>query len=161
MEIKGSEFIEKMINDFTMENFGIHAVLDTEFLAYCEDKVIGYTYIYEEYARDYFIKDAQKRFPEINADIFLWCLFHEIGHVMTNDVWTEADTWYFAERKEELANTIEDDQTRFDLYHSIADEYVATNWAGNFMKNHADIVGDFWNRLQPAMQLMFFINDLI
>ena len=42
-KLKGLKKINKIINDFTKENFGVRANLDKEFLAYCRAKRIGYT----------------------------------------------------------------------------------------------------------------------
>ena len=36
----------------------------------------------------------------VNADIFLWALMHEIGHCMTEDMWTDEEREYFNYQKD-------------------------------------------------------------
>ena len=52
------------------------------------------------------------RFPDIEVTDFTWLLFHEIGHCMTDDVWTQEDENYFKKQRkllneEPLANDVE------------------------------------------------------
>ena len=70
-KLKGLKKIDKIINDFTKENFGVRADLHKEFLAYCGAKRIGYTLAAETEDINFFLEDAQARFPEIHADPFL------------------------------------------------------------------------------------------
>ena len=159
-ELEGFDLVNDIINDFTMKNFNIKANPAAEFEAYCETKEIGYTFVYEQDNREYFIKDAEMRFPEIEADIFLWCLLHEIGHVMTNPLWTQEEIDYFCHQKDQCAY-IEDDQARHDWYHAIGDEFFATKWAGEYMLAHQQEIIDFWDRFQTALMLFYFKNGLI
>ena len=87
-KLKGIKKIDRIINNFT-KNFNIKADLGEEFLAYCDDRLINYTLVIDEADINYFIEDAEKRFPDVQADIFLWSLMHEIAHIMTDDMWTE------------------------------------------------------------------------
>lgn len=159
--VKGLNRINKIINDFTQKNFGVTAELNAEFQAFCGSKVINYTLFYDEDSRKFFMDDAEARFPDVKADIFLWCLMHEIGHCMTDDAWTEADTNFFLNIRDEYLPFVEDDQMRYDLYHALPDEFIATNWAGNYMRKHPKKIAKFWAELQPAIIRMYKKNGVI
>lgn len=158
-KLKGLKKIDKIINEFTAQ-FGVTTDLDTEFEAFCDQMKIGYTLVYGEMDKDFFIEDAQMRYPEIKADIFLWCLLHEIGHCLTEGLWTEEEREYFWAQKEACAY-MRDDKDRNDWYHACPDEFFATKWAGDYMRNHPKKVAKFWNKLQPAIMNMYIKNGLI
>lgn len=159
-KIKGLKRINRIINDFTQKNFGVTAETGVEFQAFCEGKLINYAFVFSEEDTRFFEEDATKRFPDIHAEIFLWCLFHEIGHCMTDHIWTELDNEYFEQMAEKIYY-IPDDDLRNDCYHCLPDEYVATNWAGNYMRKHPKKVAKFWAELQPAILRMYQKNGLI
>ena len=159
-KLKGLKKINKIINDFTKENFGVRANLDKEFLAYCRAKRIGYTLAVETEDINFFLEDAQARFPEVHADPFLWFLMHEVGHCMTDNTWTEAEKERINCKKSELSE-VEDDQLRNDLYHTCPDEYFATRWAGQWMTKHQKKIAKFWNKIQPAIMEFYKKNGLL
>lgn len=163
MEIKGIKKIDKIINNFTMKNFGVTARFDTEFEAFCDEgrKLIGYTLITTEGGEGQFIEDATKRYPEINADIFLWALMHEIGHCMTEDMWTPEEREYFYYQKDMIYEMEVEEEGMNAWYHACPDEFFATKWAGDYMRNHPKKMKKFWNELQVAMLQMYKKNNLI
>lgn len=163
MEIKGIKKIDKIINNFTMKNFGVTARFDTEFEAFCDEgrKLIGYTLITTEGGEGQFIEDATRRYPEINADIFLWALMHEIGHCMTEDMWTPEEREYFYYQKDMIYEMEVEEEGMNAWYHACPDEFFATKWAGDYMRNHPKKMKKFWNELQVAMLQMYAKNNLI
>ena len=163
MEIKGIKKIDKIINNFTMKNFGVTARFDTEFEAFCDEgrKLIGYTLITTEGGEGQFIEDATRRYPEINADIFLWALMHEIGHCMTEDMWTPEEREYFYYQKDMIYEMEVEEEGMNAWYHACPDEFFATKWAGDYMRNHPKKMKKFWNELQVAMLQMYEKNNLI
>lgn len=163
MEIKGIKKIDKIINEFTMKNFGVTARFDTEFEAFCDEgrKLIGYTLITTEGGEGQFIEDATRRYPEINADIFLWALMHEIGHCMTEDMWTPEEREYFYYQKDMIYEMEVEEEGMNAWYHACPDEFFATKWAGDYMRNHPKKMKKFWNELQVAMLQMYKKNNLI
>lgn len=163
MEIKGIKKIDKIINNFTMKNFGVTARFDTEFEAFCDEgrKLIGYTLITTEGGEGQFIEDATRRYPEINADIFLWALMHEIGHCMTEDMWTPEEREYFYYQKDMIYEMEVEEEGMNAWYHACPDEFFATKWAGDYMRNHPKKMKKFWNELQVAMLQMYKKNNLI
>ncbi len=163
MTLKGIRKVEKIINDFTTKNFGVTARLDTEFEAFCDNgrKLVGYTLLTDENGEGDFIEDAIKRYPNIKADIFLWALMHEIGHCMTENMWTTEEREYFNNQKE----MIEDEEIEIEAanawYHCCPDEFFATKWAGDYMMAHPRKMKNFWNKLQTALLKMYVKNGLI
>ena len=158
-KIKGLNRINRIVNEFT-EQFGVTAKLDTEFQAFCDDMTIGYALFFNEDSREFFVNDAEKRYPEVKADIFLWAFMHEIGHCMTDHLWSEEEQAYFEQYKEDMTY-IMDDQERNDCYHACPDEFMATKWAGDYMRDHADEIAEFWNKLQAAIMRMYRKNGVI
>lgn len=156
--LKGLKKVDKVINKFT-KSFGIKADLGTDFQAFCNGCVINYTLAIEKEDIDYFIADAEARYPDINADIFLWCLLHEIGHILTDDFWTDEELEYFEEQKEMLT-AYEDDDLRNNWYHCIPDEFFATRWAGEYMRKHPKKIAKFWKELQTELIKFYKKNEL-
>ena len=162
-KLKGVKRINRIINEFTWRNFRVKAVFHNEFLALCDEKVIGYTLAIDKGNLDYFIEDAEKRYPNIKADPFLWLFMHEIGHCMTDGMWTQAELERFAEQKEKMTE-VEDEgfllEIKNDWYHSVPDEFFATKWAGEYMEKHPKKIAKFWNKLQPEIMKFYIINGL-
>lgn len=75
-------------------------------------------------------------------------------------MWTEEELQYFEEQKESMAYE-QDDQMRNDWYHALPDEFFATRWAGEYMRNHPKKVAKFWNKLQPALANVYIKNELL
>lgn len=159
-KLKGVKEIDDIINIFTLTNFGLNARLAPEFLAFCDERTVGYTFIIASTDNKFFIEDAQARFPTVHADIFLWLLMHEIGHCMTYRMWSEEDLTCFWQRKEDLTKE-PNEWYRNNWYHAIPDEFFATRFAGMFMENNPSIIKQFWNKLQPALFNFYKINNLI
>lgn len=159
-KIKGIKKVNKIINKFT-EQFGVTCRYDTEFEAFCDNgrKLVGYTFL--DTGCGDFVEDAQKRYPEINADIFLWALMHEIGHCMTENMWTQEEREYFWYQKDMIVDMEIEEEGMNAWYHCCPDEFFATKWAGDYMRNHPKEMKKFWNKLQCAILQMYAKNNLI
>lgn len=136
--IKGLDKLEKVVNDFTMKNFGVTAEFGAEFEAMPSIKTIHFNIIVDDDMQIATIDDMEARFPNIHADMFFWLLMHEVGHCMTDDIWDEDDEHYFDKMKEDrLAAYFDGDMfAKNEWYHVIPDEYFATKWAGLYMSEH-------------------------
>lgn len=159
-KLKGLKKVTKIINKFTQKNFGVTAMVGTEFLAYCDRKEINFAFAIPEDDINYYLYDVANRYPQIQADIFLWCLLHEVGHCMTDEIWSEEESVYFMNQKEEMLPYIEDDEMRNAWYHAIPDEYLATRWAANYMIKHPKKVAKFWHELQEELFKFYLKNNL-
>lgn len=159
-KLKGLKKVNKIINEFTVKNFGVTAEPGVEFQAFCGDNLINYAFVLADSSIGYFMDDVNMRYPEINADVFLWCLLHEIFHCVTDGQWTKEELEYFEYQKEKLV-CIVDDQTRHDWYHAIPDEFFATKRAGEYMMQHPKKIAKFWNKLAPALANFYEKNGLM
>lgn len=161
--LKGIKKIDKIINDFTKKNFGVTARFDDEFEAFCDNgrKLIGYTFLATENGEGQFIEDAIRRYPNLNADIFLWALMHEIGHCMTEPMWTPEEREYFYYQKDMIAECEVEEDGMHAWYHACPDEFFATKWAGEYMTNHPRKMKNFWTKLQAELIKFYVKNGLI
>ena len=160
IELKGIDRLNKVVNDFTAQ-FGVTAELGPEFQAFCDNNHINFAINYDEEDGQYFLADVEKRYPEIEADIFIWCLLHEIGHCRTEHLWSAEEAEYFEYQKEQLACNIEDDQLRNDWYHAVPDEFFATKWAGDYMMEHIEEVAKFYYDFEEALNMFYAENCVI
>lgn len=162
-KLKGIKKIDKIINDFTRKQFGVTARFDDEFEAFCDNgrRLIGYTLLAIEDNAGNFLEDVAKRYPEVNADIFLWCLMHEIGHCMTEDMWTPEEREYFNFQKDAIYEYEVEDDGVYVWYHCCPDEFMATRWAGDYMRNHPKQMKKFWKKLQKAIMNFYMENELV
>lgn len=141
--------ILKIVNKF-LKKMGITAYWNEEFEAICTESKIGITLAPLAEDTELFVRDAMMRYPEIAADPFLWLMFHEVGHVMTEGMWSEEEQEYFDYQKEKCSY-IEDTQSRNDWYHATPDEFMATRWAAMYMKKNTKKVAKFWDKLSAAI----------
>ena len=80
MKFKGIEKVNNVINRF-VGKFGLEAGMGLDFGYYPISKVISYSVVIDEQADRTFVDFVGKRFPNIKADLFLWSLLHEVGHL--------------------------------------------------------------------------------
>ena len=127
------EEVNKMMNDFVSE-FGLRAELGEDFAYYPESEVVTYSFLINERADRTFKTFLCRNFPDIEADLFLWSLLHEVGHHMTIDQWEPDEQDEFDERKERLSLSYdgsdgdcdeEMDKLFYDYYET-PDEFEAT-----------------------------------
>ena len=98
------------------------------------------------------IKDVEDEFNDVHADIFLWSLLHEVGHHETWDDLTNEEMSLSQEMKyaiSECENLRPNDRDK--IYFYIPDEYLATEWAAQYMRDNVQEVTKFWNTLQPLI----------
>jgi hypothetical protein len=140
------------INDWTCKNFGLKTKLGEDFQALVEKKTIYYALVVCEEGNNTFLKDVAIRYPDVKADYFLWCLMHEIGHCMTDDMWTEEEQDWYATRLETInSDDFPDTEERSFWYYSLPNEFFATRWAGEYMMSYPKEVAKFWNKIQPMI----------
>lgn len=159
-ELKGIKKLDKAFNKFT-QAFGVKASLAAEFEAYVGTNEIGYTVFFSTTGREFFLENAEARYPDIKADIGLWCLMHEIGHIKTWDMWSKDEQEYFSYLTDEYIPEIEDDAERYRAYHNTPIEYMATKWAGDTMMREPEKIAKRWRKLQNALMAFYRANDLI
>jgi hypothetical protein len=136
-----------ILNDYCAK-FGIEVFEDTDF-AFYRDGTISYTVVVTERFDKMFLNYCETNFPFIHAPIFLWSLFHEIGHAMTDDEIDDEVYGFCSNAKLGLdGENDEDTMTYFDL----PDERRATEWGYYYMLNHEQEVSKLWDRIRPLIQ---------
>ena len=93
---------------------------------------------------------VEENFPDIQADIFLWSLYHEVGHNATEDDFDQDDWTEYLDTINHWTDSRNDSD-----YYSLPIEYAATEWAAEYMMKHADEVRVFWNQIQPIILDMY------
>jgi len=157
--MKGLSKVEKIVNEF-LEPFGLTGVLDTDFYYLYEEDEVHYAFATPERSFLAFLENAEKRFPQVHADIFLWSLLHEIGHSETGDDLTEDEEEYSMKEKDRIFQGAVPEDEQDELYFSLPDEYAATDWAGHYMMEHAEEVKEFWVKFQSAYQRFLTLNKV-
>ena len=164
--LKGKKRINRIINNY-LRKFGLKGILDTDYCAYLEDKTVGYALMVTDASDKYFIPFCESIDKEVKADTFILSIFHEIGHFMTWDNFTdrEIENGFLAKDLIDAAiNATEDDEViaRENYnYFNLPEERAATEWGLNYIKTHAAEVGKFWAILKPAIMQFYKKNHLI
>ena len=160
MKVKGMKAITKVVNEFT-QTFGVTAKWGKEFEALPTNKIIHFTVIVDEDMDRVFLEDAEARHPEIHANLFVWLLMHEIGHCMTDYLWTDEDEDYFTKAKDKLDVFFGTDvELKNEWYHKIGDEYMATKWAGEYMMAHPKKMKKFCKKMNEVMRVFCKKNKI-
>jgi hypothetical protein len=157
--VKGINEINNTINEF-LKPFDLTAELGTDF-DYCffENK-IHYALVVGDLASRLFLKNAESRFPDVHADVFLWSLLHEIGHSETIDDLEDETENLCREIKVHLYDNNLPIENIHEIYFNCPDEVAATDWAGEYLMSHSKEITVFWNKLQPLIERFYKINGV-
>jgi S-adenosylmethionine/arginine decarboxylase-like enzyme len=136
-----------ILNEYC-KKFDLEVLEDTDF-AFYRDGVITYTVVVTERFDRMFLNYCETNFPLIHAPIFLWSLFHEIGHAMTDDE-IDDDVYEFCVNTKLGLNGENDEDTM--TYFDLPDERAATEWGYYYMLNHEQEVTELWDRIRPLIQ---------
>ena len=141
------DHLTTILNEYC-KKFDLEVFEDTDF-AFYRDGVITYTVVVTERFDRMFLNYCEINFPLVNAPIFLWSLFHEIGHAMTDDeIDDEVYDFCFNTKLGLDGENDEDTMTYFDL----PDERAATEWGYYYMLNHEQEVSELWDKIRPLIQ---------
>lgn len=153
-QLIGLDNITNILNEY-LEQFELIAVPDTDFAYFYQTNEVHYSLIEMDDMGTAFLADVKGRFPHIKAPLFLWSLFHEIGH---NETWDNLDNSEIA-LSEDIKTKAE--QTHdFNLYKTAPDEWAATDWAGKYLESHEQEVRDLWENLVPAIKYFYEVNSI-
>lgn len=166
MELKYIDELNCLVEKF-VKPFGCKAEVDTDFAYYPEERVVTWSPFIMDKADRYFNEYVTEHYPNIEADIFLWSLLHEIGHHMTYNFWTP-ETLTLAEQMKDWASKqlnkegVTEDQERlcYLMYFSAHDEERATEWAAEYMETHSERVEKFWRDFVEAYDVFLSFNKV-
>jgi hypothetical protein len=162
-DLKGIKELNSVINDFLSE-FNVTADISDEFCYWTESESISYTLIMPERGKNYFMSNFNRMAPDLVCDEFLASLLHEVGHHMTGDLFDESDEYYSYDVRDSIAKCLETEPTEeviadlYRQYFELPDEYEATAWAIEYMRENSEKVAEFWNRCHKAIMKFYFVN---
>lgn len=156
------ERITNVINDF-LAQFELTATPSENFNYNFEDNTVGYSLVVPTEGYEYLTEFLHSIAPDIVCDIFLLSLLHEIGH---------SETWGAISEDEEIEcrgikrrinfamSCAEGDiiKNLYFEYFNLIDEYDATMWAVNYMRNNVETISKFWKKLQAEI-MAFYIRE--
>ena len=166
MEVKN---VNKLNNDLKniFKKFNITKFYPTEdeFECVFEDRVIGYTLISNLPHNDYYIEFVKRHFHYEPIAPFMLFLFHEIGHLYTDNPTLNG---YTEKKRQKLYDLMSDPTVSNELFKSyeyeyfkLPDEIIATAWAVDYMKNHEKEVYKMWKKVYKALQSFYKVNGLL
>ena len=163
-KLKGLKRIDKIINKFLSDEFGLTAKLNTDFEYNRNTHIIGYSLAVTEDADKYFITFCNHLNPNIKADIFILSLMHEIAHHFTQFNFSEYDWEDSNNIKDKISINLglypEKASKWYNSYFNLEVEKVATEWGLNYIDTHSQKILDFWNELQPAILRFYKKNGV-
>ena len=151
--LKGMERLNDVVSEF-VKLFDCSCSFGTDFSCNTNRNHIDYTVVVAETHSQSFMDRVERLYPDVKADEFLWGLLHEIGHIETIDDFDDDEIAEFHLIKD--VPNISDEE-----YYEVPDEFEATDWAANFMRENATLVNSFWAKVQPEIQSFYKINGII
>lgn len=167
MELKYDKELNNIIKKF-VKPFGCKVKMDTDFAYYPEQKLLTWSPFVMNKADRYFNEYVQDNYPDIEADIFLWSLLHEVGHHMTYNIWSDDEFenaekikfWAETQLQEKLVTPTQE-RLCYLMYFSTCDEEQATKWAADYMDSHFERVEKFWKEFVDAYDIFLSENAII
>lgn len=168
-KLKGTKKIKRILKNFLAENgFGNFAIEIASDFAYYhsydtteEMHKICFSVIVP--SDNGFLENLYRRYkPEFVCDVALISFFHELGHHVTYDFFTEEQHEFFRTEKEYIEESLENNDCDYirDLYFGVADEDMATRWAIDYITKNAEKVAIFWTELQKAILNFYKVNNI-
>ena len=160
-DLKGIEKVNQIIDSF-VNQFGLRSEMGTDFSYYYPINKITWSFFMTEESNKSFEKFVENTFPDINCNTFIWSLLHEIGHHETIDNWTGDEQYIFDSMKEDLEDRLLEEK-EFDIcteYYSVPDEFEATTWAAEYIRDHEPELRLFWDKFQVAANEFAELNEV-
>lgn len=151
------EKAKKLIEDF-IESFGYNPVEDVEFSMDTESDLIFYTLDEPDNSpANVALKRYLKEEFHISVPMLLFSILHEIGHFETLGEITQKEIDIDTATKGilELAYgeySGDDDYCFFKAYWDLKMEYLANEWAVNFVKSNTEECAEFYGKLKKCVE---------
>ena len=155
MALKGVKRISRIINEF-LKPFECTARMGTDFCYLYHKNLIFYSIVWMNNGAEDFLNSVLRLEPEVEADVFLWSLLHEVGHHETYDEISDEENDYCDDTKKK----IEEGELPNELYYDMIDERLATEWAVEYANTHKEELKAFWEKLQPAIMDFYRLNKV-
>ena len=150
MTMLDTSAMDRVLNNWLADNgFECEVKCDTDFAYYYADSLITYALVVSERMDNLFLDFANRHGLKVDCGIFLLSFFHELGHNETMDE-LEDDEFYNGDK-----NKLEPEE-----YFNLTEEIVATEWAIDYINNHADEVERLAKDFQEEMKKFLEKNEI-
>lgn len=134
------DFINE-IDDFTSLE------ISTDFSCYPNTNEIFIAVLASQNAVDGFIDNLYTRTDIRDISVFTWSLLHEVGH---------CETWYLLNKRTEhhcnnIKRKINRGSINPEIYYTLTDERIATDWAIRFVEQNHDYIKKFDRQIQRKL----------
>lgn len=153
----------KPINDFLnswlkKNHFDCSVEFDTDFSFDCMNDIIHYSIVVVQEHDKLFLEVCKKVCPEIiESDNFILSFFHELGHYMTQDEFSEKEWEKYDKFCDKISSIESPTQKDYFRYYNHKIEIAATEWGCNYIVNHSRKVKNWWSKLKPL--ILNFIEE--
>ena len=151
-KIVGMDKLTNVLDKF-LEEFECTSIVDTNFYCLIASNVIAVSLVVSEKNSSSFMSRVNRLYPDIHADEFLWSFLHEVGHIETINT-LDDDELYFSKTQKKNENITN------EVYYELPDEFAATEWAANYMRENTEKVAKFWNEVQSVIVNIYKINNI-
>lgn len=148
--------VNKIIEDYFRPYGEIHVTCALEFWYCHDDKELAWSFLSNEFSDNLFDDFFENELgcPVVNN--FIYSLFHEFGHFMTQAQFNHDDWDKYYRVRDTIENSIEDRKERELAYFHLDQEIAASRWAAEHIRNHYDeIISWSDNVLGPAIGRAF------
>lgn len=166
MKLKNVAEIDKILNDFLVE-FDAVCEMGTDFCYWTSDSLIHYSLVVSDRHNTHFMNNFHKLAPDIKCDVFLASFLHELGHHETIHLIDELDEAYCRDFKEMLSERLENEKPTeeneaeiYQQYFDLPDEYEATMWAIEYIRENPEKIKNLWNKVKTAIMNFYIANNV-
>ena len=151
---------KKLIEDF-IKSFGYNPIEDEEFSMDTKSDLIFYTLDEPENSpANVALKRYLKEEFHISIPVLLFSILHEIGHFETLGEITQAEIDANNGYKEVITLAYSsykgnNDYYFFKAYWDLKMEYLANEWAVNFVKSNTEECAEFYGKLKKCIEGLF------
>lgn len=165
--LKRWDLIEDIVEylNIYLSKFGVNCHYSTEGFEYDYNlNSIGISITYTDWNEIAFADVIKSYNPKFNADMFLWSLYHEIGHSLSKISVGSNGFKLILKKKAELktrfqqCNELGEYISLYHEYANIDDEREATEFAVNYIEDNIDEVSALWEYIQPRL-IQFYIEN--
>lgn len=152
-----SSKIDFVLNNWLAQNnFECTAELGTDFAYWYDKSVITYALVVSERMDRLFLDFAKRQGLKVDCGIFLLSFFHELGHNETMDLIDDDDY----KEAQTIKGTLDDTDEDCETYFNLADEYVATMWAIDYINKHETEIELLANHLMTEINNFYQENEI-
>lgn len=166
MKLKNVATINKILNEF-LEEFDAVCDMGPDFCYWTSDSTIHYSLVVSDRHNTHFMNNFHRLAPDVQCDVFLASFLHELGHHETLHLIDEADEAYCRDYKEMLHQRLDNEKPTAEVeadiyqqYFDLPDEYEATAWAIEYMRENADKVKELWEKVKVAIMDFYKANNV-